>query len=853
MKLAKRIISVLLVLATVFGMIGSLSACSMSANKIKVGDWFSMIIDRFGITGYNSTEPYFSDITSSNKYFDVVQAAYEWDIIDGETEFDLEENLSKSLAANTLVRAVGMADIEGLGTDEITQFAVDNGYVTFNYRGRTDGKRLVSEDEATASLDAAFDLWANFDFGAPQESLTVADDVFVVGANSAEDSGSVSNSGSGIGGIGIPGIGDSGTENAGSSETGEPQTDGSSSNSGNGGNLGSQVGEIVDDIAGIAGDVVSDGASSVENAASDISEVLKEADVEQNWLEENVVAIPEKDVEGLKEGDTYVVPGTDSKPSATYKVDEIKYEDGYAIIRNDASGATFEETVQDLDASGTFTPDFSEVVIYDGNGKRVSGPSTSNTNVFEAPKATFADHKGDTPSLSETGVSLDFSIDGLKIKGSASSNSISFSVTGDVVTNKTTGAKVKVSKSYEIKDIKLSYDYDVKWFELKSAYAKLDYTTVDTSAVSFSWSKTGVFAPSYTNGNGKFPSNFKRAVLKDSDGKGAKSIKICSVPLASGGVASFNLEVKLKISISGKVELVVTTNNTKGIEYKNNSIRYIKDEKTDVNLTAQARAELTLYAGVAFKAVGFNIVGLGIEGGIGVVATITAYLADTSDHLLDTVDFGETNCEVVDSMMNDLDGKSYTHDELGAVSLKCETCIDITTYGILKFSMDSDSVISKLLKGPFEHEFINEKNGKIEALCLHVEDGKIVPKCTRNYKGIEEEETTTSESTTYEVETGVIEEGDMLDLETYFLTVGAGETGRVVLTELPEGYTTADVTYTSTDTKIATVDGFGTVRGVDGGAAEIKVQTKDGKYKASCNVYVTVEKVEFEPVKPVEL
>ena len=39
------------------------------------------------------------------------------------------------------------ADVDEMTTEELTQYAVDNKYVDFSYRGRTDGMRYVTYDE----------------------------------------------------------------------------------------------------------------------------------------------------------------------------------------------------------------------------------------------------------------------------------------------------------------------------------------------------------------------------------------------------------------------------------------------------------------------------------------------------------------------------------------------------------------------------------------------------------------------------------------------------------------------------------------------------------------------------------
>lgn len=92
--------------------------------------------------------------------------------------------------------------------------------------------------------------------------------------------------------------------------------------------------------------------------------------------------------------------------------------------------------------------------------------------------------------------------------------------------------------------------------------------------------------------------------------------------------------------------------------------------------------------------------------------------------------------------------------------------------------------------------------------------------------------------------------GVSLDQKT--LSLETGGTATLTATIAPEGATTKDVTWTSSDTKVATVDKDGKVTAVAAGEATITVTTKDGEFTASCKVTVTKkEEDEPEPENPV--
>ena len=84
---------------------------------------------------------------------------------------------------------------------------------------------------------------------------------------------------------------------------------------------------------------------------------------------------------------------------------------------------------------------------------------------------------------------------------------------------------------------------------------------------------------------------------------------------------------------------------------------------------------------------------------------------------------------------------------------------------------------------------------------------------------------------------GTAVESVTLDQDT--LTLSVGMSGTLTAIVLPEKATNRDVTWTSVDPNIATVDENGKVTAVKAGKTTITVTTVDGEYKASCVVTVT--------------
>ena len=79
-------------------------------------------------------------------------------------------------------------------------------------------------------------------------------------------------------------------------------------------------------------------------------------------------------------------------------------------------------------------------------------------------------------------------------------------------------------------------------------------------------------------------------------------------------------------------------------------------------------------------------------------------------------------------------------------------------------------------------------------------------------------------------------------------TIVKGDTEKLTATISPSNATNKDVTWTSSNTKVATVDASGNVKAIATGSATITVTTKDGSKKATCNVTVPY-KVKTMPFK----
>lgn len=132
----KRIISFLLLFILVFGM----TACQKNSktgitenvgsevHELNKDEFVGMLGDTFGYHTSESDGAYFEDVSSSNSYYNQIQACAEWEVIDTEKSFNPSDKATWQYAVVSCVRAIGLEDIEDgkntgtLGNDLVAYF-----------------------------------------------------------------------------------------------------------------------------------------------------------------------------------------------------------------------------------------------------------------------------------------------------------------------------------------------------------------------------------------------------------------------------------------------------------------------------------------------------------------------------------------------------------------------------------------------------------------------------------------------------------------------------------------------------------------------------------------------------------
>lgn len=836
-------------------MAGNLVACSKK-EAMSVGQFLTKTADAFGMANYTTTEPYFDNIDSDNAYYEIVQMAGDRDAFTEYSSLSPEDDITQEMAALILVNVSDLDEYSEASSDvrirnkskllneEKIKVAVSNGlFELSSFDSSFSKNKELSEQEATEAIEKAVSLWADRHYENKLEyevaerviDLSLGDD-----AISPDDFSYV------------------------------PNPDNVSNNiSENGDNNFSDESEApVDDVI----------------LSAELSKQILSSTGTDNSDSSNLESITLPDGTVLSQGDTYLLPATDDSSMQAFIVDEITTDGEQIKISNSSvpnvatdtgdENILISDVFNSLEQMGTINAeemDLTQYAITDGLGNELqwsqddietSDNDSSSVNgvgywngdggivtlqnaVYPVTATPLIDVYG-KKDANFTSKDLNFKVGDTGISGKIGRNSISITAKYSKDGNPSLG----LEKTFDISNMSVNYGVRTEWGKLKYAELVANYKVTDTTKLSTEFSKSYVKAPKYTNGNGKFLTNLNRSVLKASDAKGAKSIKICSIPFVTAGPASLNLVLRLNISVSGEVTITFETECSKGFRYDNGNFNFINKENKSNKAEIKGTVEVTLAIGLAIMALGQNICEGDCEFGIGCTASLVEYLIDENNALHEKIDnVNDSPPQAADSLMS----MSFDSED-GKHTLKVDYCVDILTYFIVKASLAGDSWVGKMV-GSKSWTFCDAKNAKIEALSGHWENGAYVGSCTKDYQEATDEEETTETVENATVATYAPEEKEVptFDKEDYgneelkkplaatmYLNLLIGGSETIVITSLPDGYAASDILFSSDDENVASVSANGVVYAKSEGTTIIQIQTKDGQYATACTVIVKI-------------
>lgn len=447
------------------------------------------------------------------------------------------------------------------------------------------------------------------------------------------------------------------------------------------------------------------------------SEIVPQADVADLSDVEYVVAggklvYDAKDF-ALKAGDKFIAAANEATPNgAAYVVEAVEVVDGAAIV--DVAEAPVEEVIETIDFEGSVDADLDKAVVYDNNGDLLSDGTAEAVVAGQGLKDTangLIDKAKDAATDFLKNPKISFSVKGFKIKAAYSGGRVDVSVAGNVVDN------VRVEKYYSLDNIKFDakYDANLAKLQIKEAYLKMNYDLVETTVLQGSYAASVVpEGGSFSNEGASFLDKVKTNLgnLKLQEGSGIKvNLFTFDIPIANTGL-TVEMNVSLTLSATGRIEIIVTSNETKGYEIINNKGRVIHDSTVfdrKYNISGDFRAVLGLDLSLTFMT--FKIVDVEFSGGIGAYVLTQIFNAKTGK---------ATTSEIpLDIAIEAASGM----DDLADLRF----CADVQLYGILSVSVGKNSVINKIGLSK-AWTFYDRSNGVFAD--LHIENGGLVDTCT---------------------------------------------------------------------------------------------------------------------------
>lgn len=466
------------------------------------------------------------------------------------------------------------------------------------------------------------------------------------------------------------------------------------------------------------------------------------------------------------------------------RVFTIEEVDGNTLHLSEADPLSYTDSI---DISGEADLDFSKAEIIDGNVSPLPTHSTVHSS-FRKP----------IHHLEANGFDVDFDMD---------SSGISAEISKELPHGEELYASLKLN------GIHVNYSFSSTRDNLKGAYFTVQCHTQEDLGV-----RLESYKKIYGDMSKLDPHDFlnsMRTMFKEASTE-AIEVPICTVriPIANIPNITVKAQLLLKIYAGGRAQFTLSQNHLAGMEVRNGNPRLIHEYDHDE--TANLRAELAATGAVrfAFDLFKKSLMDISLEAGAKCAAVPVLHLYDE-----------EGNHETYRESFS-----ADAADELAAGNPNVLVCTDINAWWVLKIELNSDE--SALSKFGLSRTF-NILDGNNSSIFpggeVHMENFNIVCACTRKERIKEtsaEEEVITS---------------DKLLIDAYAKAVHIGSPKQITITGIPSGYTAKDITFASSDSSIASVDGNGTVTANSSGSAVITVSTKDGKYYVKCNILVPVE------------
>lgn len=412
----------------------------------------------------------------------------------------------------------------------------------------------------------------------------------------------------------------------------------------------------------------------------------------------------------LEEGDVFV------NDQGAYEVKAVTEEDGKAVVS--AQSVALEDAVDKVSLEGTVeanldtaqvTDENSGEIVQDYDEVKIGGQGDVGNWIKDEVKGLIA--KGIEKAIEAvdeflTSPEISFSIKGFKVKVGYNAGTVALSVAGNIANN------IHINKAYALSDITFStkYDANLKKLKINEAYVIANYDLVETTVLTGSYAASVV--PDETENEVDFLTRVKEGLFHLEKGSNVKfDVVKFNIPVGSTGLI-ITLKLSVTISAVGTIKIVVTSNETKGVEIINNHLRYISDSTIydrKYEITGDFKLMLGIY--IILNFLGYDIVDAVFQGGIGAYVVTRVY---------------KENKVIAEDLEIPVD--VYMEATAGNEAFdNTKFCVNVDLYGILKISVGENSLVDEI--GLSDSWTIYDRSNATFA-HWHIEDGSLMDACS---------------------------------------------------------------------------------------------------------------------------
>jgi hypothetical protein len=164
-------------------------------------------------------------------------------------------------------------------------------------------------------------------------------------------------------------------------------------------------------------------------------------------------------------------------------------------------------------------------------------------------------------------------------------------------------------------------------------------------------------------------------------------------------------------------------------------------------------------------------------------------------------------------------------DETASDNPDVLVCADVNAVWILEVFLNSSQTLAGRLGFSAGFAPLGTDTPLFPGMKHHMENWHFVDKCTRGKRNL--------------IKTArPVEHASGINIKKYSMIVRTGETKTIEISGLPDGYSAADLSFSSENSEVAVVDEKGRVTAASPGSAVIVISTYDGEYEIRCSVLV---------------